>query len=113
MTSSRNGGTQAVEIVDKPAAGAGQKQTIGAAVIRILPALQKTLFDQAVEQADQRDRLHLQHFGQIDLRKAFLLPQPEQHDPLRAGRSPPLGAVYRCSYATTANFPRVARPAAV
>ena len=58
-----------------------------------MPALEKPVLDQAIEQAHQRDRLQFEHIGQIDLRQSFLLPQSEQYDPLRAGGAAALGAM--------------------
>ena len=72
---------------------AGQEQPVGAAIPGIVPALQQTVLDQTVEQPHQRDRLQFEHVGQIDLRQPLLLPQPEQHDPLRARGAAPLGAM--------------------
>ena len=89
----RNRVAQTVEIVDQLTAGAGQEQPVGPAVFWIRAPLQQPVLDQAVEQADQRDRLQFQHVGQIDLRQSFLLPQSEQYDPLRAGGAAALGAV--------------------
>jgi hypothetical protein len=51
------------------------------------------MFDQAIEQPHQRDRLQLEHVGEIDLRQAFLLTQAKQHDPLRARGAAAFGAV--------------------
>ena len=51
------------------------------------------MLDQPIQQAHQRDRLQFKHFGQIDLRQTLLLPQPEQHDPLRTRGAAPLGAL--------------------
>src|SRR5471030_73682 len=81
----RDGVAKTVEIVDKLAAGAREKQAVGPAISGIGPPLQEPMLDQAVEQANQRDRLQLEHVGEVDLRQSFLLPQSEQYDPLRAG----------------------------
>ena len=89
----RNRVAQAVEIVDQLTAGAGQEQPVGPAVFWVRPSLQEAVLDQAVEQADQRDRLQLKDVRQVDLRQSFLLPQSEQYDPLRAGGAAALGAV--------------------
>jgi hypothetical protein len=63
----RNGVAQAIEIVDELTAGICQKETVGAAILRIMPSLQKAMLDQTIEQAHQRDRLQLKYVGQIDL----------------------------------------------
>jgi DNA-binding MarR family transcriptional regulator len=58
-----------------------------------VPSLEKTVLDQTIEQAHQRDRLQFKYIGEIDLRQSFLLPQSEQYDPLRARGAAALGAV--------------------
>ena len=88
-----DGVAQTIEIVDKLAAGTGQEELVGATILGIVPALQKTVLDQTIEQAHQRDRLQFKHVGQIDLRQPLVLPQPEQYDPLRSRRASALGAV--------------------
>src|SRR5689334_18038228 len=85
--------TQTVEVVDKLTAAPGQEQAVGATVPGVGPTLQQSVFDQAIEQTHKRNRLQLQHIGKIDLRKPLLLPKAKQHDPLRARRAAPLGAV--------------------
>src|ERR1700722_4407417 len=45
----RNGVAQAIEIVDELTAGIGQKETVGAAILRIVPPLQKAVLDQTIE----------------------------------------------------------------
>jgi len=89
----RAANAQAVEIVDQLAPARGEKQPVGAPILGVVPALEKAVFDQSIEQAHQRDRLEFEHFGQIDLRQSFLLPQSEQYDPLRARGAAALGAV--------------------
>ena len=84
---------QAVEIVDELLALRGQEQAVGATVLRIVPPFEQTMLDQAVEQPHQRDRLQLEHVGEIDLGQALVLPQSKQHDPLGAGGPSLLGAV--------------------
>ena len=84
---------QAVEIVDKLPAARGQKQPVGAAILRIVPPLEQAMLDQPVEQPHQRDRLQFEHVGEIDLGQALLLAQAKQHDPLRARGAAALGAV--------------------
>src|SRR5689334_7587158 len=84
---------QAVEIVDELPAFRGEKQAVGAAVLRIVTPLEQAMFDEAIEQPHQRDRLQLEHIGEIDLRQALLLAQPKQHDPLRARGAAALGTV--------------------
>src|SRR5579859_870105 len=84
---------KAVEIVDELLAARGQEQAVGAAVLWIVAPLEQALLDQTIEQPHQRDRLQLEHLGKIDLREAFFLAQPKQHDPLRARRAAALGAI--------------------
>src|SRR5262249_57106785 len=84
---------QAVESLEEAPAACGEEQAIGASVLQIMPTLKQAMLDQAVEEAHQRDRLQLQHVSEIDLGQALVLAQPEQHDPLRAGRPALLGAV--------------------
>jgi DNA polymerase-1 len=69
-----------------------QAEAFIAAYFSRYPAVRRFI-DQTIEQAYQRDRLQLEHLGQIDLGQALLLPQTEQHNPLRAGGAPALGAV--------------------
>jgi hypothetical protein len=88
-----DGVAQTVEIVDKLAAARGEKQTVGPAIPGVMTPLEQTVFDQPIEQAHQRDWLQFKHVSQIDLRQPFLLPQPEQYDPLRTRSATPLGAV--------------------
>src|ERR1700704_4549181 len=75
------------------AAGTGQEQSVGGAVLRIGSAFQQSVFDQTIKQPHQRDRLQFENFGKIDLRQAFLLAKPKQHDPLRPRRASRFGAV--------------------
>src|SRR5258708_18881647 len=84
---------QAVEIIDELTAARGEKQPVGAPVLRVVAPLEQTVLDQAIEQAHQRDRLQFKHVGQIDLRQSLLLPQSKQYDPLRARGASALGAV--------------------
>src|ERR1700761_1673766 len=84
---------QAVEFVDQLPPFRCQEQAVGAAVFRIVPPLQQAALDQAIEQPHQRDRLQLQHVGEVDLGQALILTQPKQYDPLRASRPALLGAV--------------------
>jgi hypothetical protein len=58
-----------------------------------VPSLDKTVLDQTIEQAHQRDRLQFKYLSEIDLRQSFLLPQSEQYNPLRARGAAALGAV--------------------
>src|SRR6185437_10690847 len=89
----RNGVAQAIEIVDELAPGFGQEQSVGASIPGIIAALDQPMLNQPVKQPHQRDRLQFKNIGEVDLRKALLLPQPKEYDPLRACRSPPFGAV--------------------
>ena len=84
---------QTVEIVGKLAPAGGEEQAVGPPIPGVAAALDKTMFDQPVEQAHQRDRLQFEHVGQIDLGQPLLLAQPEQDNPLRTRRATPLGAV--------------------
>jgi len=82
-----------VELIDKLTATRREKQSVGASILGVVPSLEKTVLDQSIEQAHQRDRLQFKHIRQIDLRQSFLLPQSEQYDPLRARGAAALGAV--------------------
>ena len=53
----RNGVAQTVEVIDQLAASRREKQPVGPSIPGIVPPLEKTVLDQAIEQADQRDRL--------------------------------------------------------
>ena len=57
------------------------------------PNHEQRLFDETIEQPYQRNRLQFEHVGEIDLRQPLLLPEPKQHDPLRAGCAAFFGAV--------------------
>ena len=63
----RNGFAQAIEIIGKLTAGRREKQAVGPAIPGVVPALDQAVLDQPIEQTYQRDRLQLEHLGQIDL----------------------------------------------
>src|SRR6202165_2259979 len=88
-----NSVAQTVEIIDKLTAALREEQPVGASIPGIVPPLEKTMLDQTIEQAHQRDRLQFKDIGQIDLRQSLLLPPSEQYDPLRARGAAALGAV--------------------
>jgi hypothetical protein len=56
-------------------------------------SLDKTMFDEPVEKAYQRDRLQFEHVGEIDLGQALLVAQSKQDNPLCARCAAALGAV--------------------
>lgn len=56
-----------VEIIDELASLFGEEQPVGAAVLGIMAPLEQAVFDQTVEQPDQRDRLQLKHIREINL----------------------------------------------
>jgi hypothetical protein len=58
-----------------------------------MAALEKTVLDQPVEQAHQRDRLQFKHIRQINLGQSLLLAQSKQDNPLRARGAAGLGTV--------------------
>ena len=91
----------------------GQEQAVGAAVAGIVPALQKSVLDQAIEQPHQRDRLQFQHFRQIDLRQALLLRATGTAQSIARAwcRGPWRDDRYSC--AAAANSRQVARPIGV
>src|SRR3984885_409143 len=62
----------------------GQIKPLGAAVVRIRPALDKAAVAQPVEEPGQRDRLQVEHFGEFKLFETLEPVEPDEDDPLGA-----------------------------
>ena len=67
----------------------GDVQPPGTPISRIARALDQTRFLEPVDDPAQGDRLDIEHVGELDLPKAGLPRQPEQHLPLRARHAEP------------------------
>ncbi len=89
----RNGVAQTIKIIGQLSPICGEKQAVSPPIPGVAAALNKTVLDQPVKQTNQRDRLQLEHIGQVHLGKPLLLAQPEQDNPLRTRRATALGAV--------------------
>ena len=76
---------KAAELLEQRPRRGGQEQPLGAAISRIGPALDQTAVAELVEQPGQRDRLQIEHFGQLRLVEALEAIEPDQHRPLGAG----------------------------
>ena len=91
----------------------GEEQPVGAPVLRIVPPLEQAVFDQTIEQPHQRDRLQLEHVGEIDLRQAFLLRAGETARSTARGWCRGSWRGDRCNCAAAANSRRVVRSTGV
>src|ERR1051325_11724154 len=69
------------ELLEQRSRGRREEQPLGAAVVRVGPPLDQAIVGEAVEQPRQRDRLQVEHLGELGLLEALEAVEPRQYRP--------------------------------